>query len=101
MELHGIKMACLGDSITEGVGTSSKENVYWNVLKKKLNQFRSYVPVNMINVSIGGTTAAASVGRLEKQKNYHLSQKMIIQMKIGKPGTESFPRYDHCVLRSE
>ena len=35
MELKGLKINFLGDSITEGHGTSSKENVYWNVLGKR------------------------------------------------------------------
>lgn len=34
MELKGKKIAFLGDSITEGVGTSSLENVYWRVVEK-------------------------------------------------------------------
>lgn len=32
MELKGKKIAFLGDSITEGVGTSAVEHVYWNQL---------------------------------------------------------------------
>ena len=35
MELHGIKANFLGDSITEGVGTSSPEHIFFNVLKEK------------------------------------------------------------------
>ncbi len=35
MELKGKKIAFLGDSITEGVGTSSPEFVFWNVLQKR------------------------------------------------------------------
>lgn len=35
MKLQGLKIAFLGDSITEGVGTSSHENIYLNVLKKE------------------------------------------------------------------
>lgn len=34
MDLKGKKMAFLGDSITEGVGTSSPEKVYWKVLEE-------------------------------------------------------------------
>ena len=34
MELKGQKIAFLGDSITEGVGPSSLENVYWKVLER-------------------------------------------------------------------
>ena len=34
MKLEGLKINFLGDSITEGYGTSNVENVYWNVLKR-------------------------------------------------------------------
>lgn len=35
MNIKGRKIVFLGDSITEGVGASNIENVYWNVLSKK------------------------------------------------------------------
>lgn len=35
MELKGKKIAFLGDSITEGVGTSSIDHVYWNVIAQR------------------------------------------------------------------
>lgn len=35
MKLNGIKIAFLGDSITEGVGTTSPDNIYLNVVKKE------------------------------------------------------------------
>ena len=47
-------------------------------MKKKLNQFRAYVPVNMINVSVGGTTAASSLGRLESQALNHSPDMIIV-----------------------
>ena len=71
---HGpINIVIFGDSVSHGAvnGYMDYENVYWNILKKKLNQFRDYVPVNMINASIGGTTAKASRGRLERQVLIH------------------------------
>lgn len=34
MDIRNKKIAFLGDSITEGFGTSSVENVYWNVLSR-------------------------------------------------------------------
>lgn len=34
MDIKGKKIAFLGDSITEGVGPSSLENVYWKVLER-------------------------------------------------------------------
>lgn len=56
MELKGKKINFLGDSITEGVGTSSPENIYLNVLKRtaELAEARNY--------GISGT-------RIAKQKN--------------------------------
>ncbi len=52
MKLEGLKINFLGDSITEGHGVSSKENVYWNVLKTEhgLSEARGY--------GIGGTRIA-------------------------------------------
>ena len=74
LEQHGpINIVAFGDSVTHGAvnGYIDYENVYWNRLKKKLNQFRDYMPVNVINAGIGGTTAKASVGRMEKQVFSH------------------------------
>lgn len=35
MELKGLKINFLGDSITEGHGTTNKENTFWNVLGRE------------------------------------------------------------------
>lgn len=52
MELKGLKINFLGDSITEGHGTSSIDNAFWNVLKRdcELSEARGY--------GIGGTRIA-------------------------------------------
>ncbi len=52
MELKGLRINFLGDSITEGHGVSCRENVYWNVLKREygLSEARGY--------GIGGTRIA-------------------------------------------
>lgn len=52
MELKGLKINFLGDSITEGCGTSTIDNVFWNVLKRDegLAEARGY--------GIGGTRFA-------------------------------------------
>ena len=44
MELKGLKINFLGDSITEGVGTSCPENIYHAVLKREaeLSEARNY-----------------------------------------------------------
>jgi len=69
LENGPINIVVLGDSITHGAqapGVIDYENVYWNRLKKKLNKVRNYVPVNMINSGIGGTTAKQAVCRIER-----------------------------------
>ena len=55
MELRGKKINFLGDSITEGVGTSSPEHIYLNVLAKNagLSEARNY--------GIGGTRFARQI----------------------------------------
>ena len=72
-QLGPINIVIFGDSVSHGAvnGYIDYENVYWNKLKKKLNQFRDYVPVNMINASIGGTTAKQSLPRLNDQVLKH------------------------------
>ena len=72
-EYGPINIVILGDSVSHGAinGYMDYENVYWNQLKKMLNQYRDYVPVNMINVSIDGTTAKGALNRLEGQVLIH------------------------------
>ena len=52
MELKGIKMACLGDSITEGVGVSNMDNMYYHRLQRECGIRELYVD------GIGGTRIA-------------------------------------------
>lgn len=51
MELQGKKIAFLGDSITEGCGTSSMEHVYWNVIGRLTG-------AEVYGYGIGGTRIA-------------------------------------------
>ena len=51
MELNGKKMVFLGDSITEGCGTSSLEHVYWNVIGQQTG-------AKVFGYGIGGTRIA-------------------------------------------
>ena len=51
MELKGKKMVFLGDSITQGCGTSSIEHVYWNVIGKRTG-------AEVYGYGIGGTRIA-------------------------------------------
>ena len=75
-----INIVIFGDSVSHGSvnGYNDYENVYWNILKKKLNKFRDYIPVNMINASIGGTSARESLGRMDSQVLSHNPDLIII-----------------------
>ena len=78
---HGpINIVIFGDSVSHGAFNNyiDYEAVYWNQLRKKLNQFRSYVPVNMICASVGGTTAGASLSRLDGQILVHKPDLVIV-----------------------
>ena len=81
LAIHGsIHVVILGDSVSHGclVHNIDYENVYWNRLKKRLNALRDFVPVNMICAAISGTTANASVSRLEKQVLNHDPDMVIV-----------------------
>jgi len=75
LDLEGLKkegpitIVAFGDSITHGglIDSCDYEMVYWNVLKKKINAVRDFMPVNVINAGIGGTCACDGVGRIKKQ----------------------------------
>ncbi len=79
-EFGPINIVIFGDSVSHGAvnGYMDYENVYWNILKKKLNAFRDYIPVNMINASIGGTTAARSLKRMDTQVLNHTPDLVIV-----------------------
>ena len=68
-----ITIVALGDSITHGYlcGEIDYESVYHNRLRKKLNEFNSQIPVNVINAGIGGRTAKQSLSRLDSQVLSH------------------------------
>ena len=55
MELKGKKINFLGDSITEGVGTSSKEKMYVNIIAEKYGAICR-------NYGISGTEIARQIG---------------------------------------
>ena len=78
---HGpINIVIFGDSVSHGalVDSIDYEHVYWNLLKQKLNRFRDYIPVNMINASIGGTTAKESLPRMDRHVLRHEPDLIII-----------------------
>ena len=72
---HGpINIVAFGDSVTHGAvgaGEIDYETVYWNRLRQKINEVRNYMPVNAINAGIGGITAQASLGRIERDVLSH------------------------------
>lgn len=61
MELKGKKAVFLGDSITEGVGTSNIEQVYWK-------QFGRMTGAQVFGYGISGTTIAAQKCQLSEQE---------------------------------
>lgn len=79
---HGpITIVAFGDSVTHGAVAESEinyETVYWNRLKKKINNLRNYVPVNIINAGIGGITAKGSLERMDKQVLSHNPDLIIV-----------------------
>lgn len=82
LEAHGpINIVAFGDSVTHGAlapGEINQRTVYWNLLKNKLNAVRSYMPVNVINAGIGGTTAKESLDRVERDVLSHKPDAVII-----------------------
>jgi len=80
MEHGPINIVIFGDSVSHGAVQENNdyENVYWNRLRKMLNQFRDYIPVNMINASVGGATATRALRRFERQALKHEPDLIII-----------------------
>lgn len=79
---HGaITIVAFGDSVTHGAvgdGEINYETVYWNRLRKKINDVRNYVPVNVINSGIGGITASGSLERMERDVFSHHPDLVIV-----------------------
>ena len=76
-----ITIVAFGDSVTHGAlgaGVINYETVYWNLLKKRLNEKNSYMPVNVINAGIGGITAEGSLGRMERHVFAHNPDLVIV-----------------------
>lgn len=70
MEHGSITIVAFGDSVTHGYFNTEEpdyEAAYWNLLRKKINSVRSYVPVNVINSGIGGDRASTAVARMDSQ----------------------------------
>jgi len=80
VEYGPINIVAFGDSVTHGAlnGTINYETVYWNLLRKKINEVRKYVPVNVINAGIGGISASGSLDRIESQVLCHNPDLIIV-----------------------
>ena len=76
-----ITIVAFGDSVTHGAvspGEINYETVYWNLLKKKINRLRNYVPVNVINAGIGGIDAKSSLKRIDRDVFSHNPDLVIV-----------------------
>lgn len=82
LDKHGpINIVAFGDSVTHGAvgpGELDYETVYWNRLRKKILPLCGEIPVNVINAGIGGTTAKASVLRIDTQVLNHTPDLVIV-----------------------
>ena len=81
MENGPITVVAFGDSVTHGALSTDEfnyETVYWNRLRRKINEVRSYVPVNVIDAGIGSTTAKDGLGRMESQVFTHNPDLVIV-----------------------
>ena len=88
-----ITIVALGDSVTHGVlmGEINFETVYWNRLKKRIAAINApvpYVPINVINAGIEGTTAKIAVKRLDKQVLDHNPDLVIVCFGLNDCGGE-------------
>jgi len=80
MEHGPVNIVVLGDSVTHGVVgyEIDYEAVWWNLLRRKLNGYRNYVPVNIIDAGIDGTTAKDALPRLDGQALVHRPDLVIV-----------------------
>ena len=76
-----VNIVALGDSVTQGQFAADEidyEAVYWNVLRRKINEKRNTVPVNVINSGIGATTSKMALERLERDVLSHHPDLVIV-----------------------
>ena len=76
-----INIVAFGDSVTHGalgMDEIDYETVYHNVLKKKINALRRYMPVNAINSGIGGDCAREAVKRVRRDVLDHHPDLVIV-----------------------
>ena len=81
LKVHGaINIVIFGDSVSHGAINcyNDYDSVYYNRLRRKLNEYRDTTPVNMINSAIGGTTSTESVSRIDSQILKHEPDMVIV-----------------------
>lgn len=85
-----ITIVAFGDSVTHGslLDSMNYETVYWNLLRKKINAVRDYMPVNVINAGIGGITASGSLERTDRQVISHNPDLVIVCFGLNDVGGE-------------
>jgi len=80
-EQGAINIVIFGDSVSHGCFGADEidyDAAYWNHLRKMINNVRNYVPINVINSAIGGTTAKHSIGRMQAQVFDHHPDLLIV-----------------------
>lgn len=89
---HGaINIVAFGDSVTHGaIEGYDYENVYWNLLRKKLNAVRDIVPVNVINSGIAGITSRRSLSRIQRDVISHHPDLVIVCFGLNDSNLESY-----------
>lgn len=79
---HGpVTIAAFGDSVTHGCvgpGAYDYESVYWNRLRRKLNEINPAMPVNAVDAGINGITAKASLSRIGRDVLSHNPDLVIV-----------------------
>lgn len=81
IEYGPINIVAFGDSVTHGCFGECEvdyDAAYWNRFRKRINELRDYVPVNVINAGIGGIDAAASIKRIDGQVLKHEPDLVIV-----------------------
>jgi len=86
VENGAINIVIFGDSVSYGAfanGETDYEAAYWTRLRNKIYNIRYDIPINLINSSIGGETAASSVHRMDKQVFNHNPDLLIVSFGLN------------------
>ena len=86
LNTHGpITIVAFGDSVTQGSMDNKfdYENVYHNLLKKKLLEVNSELPINVINAGISGNAASYAFIRTERDVIKHQPDLCIVDFGLN------------------